>query len=328
MRSWALIFSLFHRIHATKGPSYRCNYRFEKTTRPHAKTAEGNARLALSTAIPLRGGSINKGNIVSTIQRIISRENVSFATRPTTLVKATLRFVQGGQSEVVPEHCSQYCSDVEIVGTSLLNPLRVLKLTLFAFAVVEIADCITENDHFRSVYKHLVHEGWERADKWWSKGRREGGLFRTTTWNTLIDNPQSLIQAWNEQFSPKVQRAMGVTIGLILSPIMWSLAAKTLTLVSLTVMISEINLHVGEKIEIALQRVSITMSELWGRVDVALETIRRTFRSLLSKTLHSSQAGFPVNDLNKTAPVSEEGLPLSLLQGLAIGLLFGFLAGV
>lgn len=316
MISWALIFFLLHLVDAIKGSS-------QQSKGP-------NARLALRAVLSTRGGSIQKENIGAIVQRIISPETVFYAMRPTALVKVTLRYLQG-QTDAVHERRAQYSTYLDAVRTSLFHPFRVLRLTLFAFVLVELADSLVQNNSFRSVYKEniepLVQEGWQRADKWWSKGRREGGLFHAATWSwkNINEHPQSVIKAWNEQFSRKVQRAMGVTFGLILSPIMWTLTTKTLTFVSIIVIISEINLYVGEKIEIALQRISLRLSNLWGRVDVALETIRRTFRSLLNKPSQVTQATLE-NNFNET--VSEEVLPISLQQGLAIGLLLGFLAGV
>ncbi|GAX21991.1 hypothetical protein FisN_25Hh209 [Fistulifera solaris] len=278
--------------------------------------------------------SIPKNDIVSPFQRLLSPDILSYATRPTTLVKATLRFLQGqsGVAEEQHSHSSVSNNDVDDAArTSIFHPFRVLKLTLFAFVLVEFVDCIVENDNFRSLYKEniepLIQEGWQRAARWWEKGRQEGGLFCSSTWSwkNINSSPQSIIKAWNEQFSPKVQRGIGLTFGLILSPIMWTLTARTITLSAIVVILSEINLYVGERIEIALRRVSLPLSNLWGRVDVALETIRRTFHALLHKSRQFAQHALD-KDSNQT--LSEEVVPISLQQGLATGLLIGFLAGV
>ncbi|GAX28737.1 hypothetical protein FisN_25Lh209 [Fistulifera solaris] len=279
-------------------------------------------------------GIIPKNDIASPFQRILSPDILSYAMRPTTLVKATLRFRQG-QSDVAEEQYSNSSvsnNDVDdTVRTSIFHPFRVLKLTLLAFVLVELVDCIVENDNFRSLYKEniepLIQEGWQRAARWWEKGRQEGGLFCPSTWSwkNINSSPQSIIKAWNEQFSPKVQRGIGLTFGLILSPIMWTLTARTITFSAIVVIISEINLFVGEKIEIALQRVSLSLSNLWGRVDVALETIRRTFHALLHKLRQFAQITLD-KDSNQT--LSEEVVPVALQQGLVTGLLLGFLAGV
>jgi hypothetical protein len=309
MRRLVFIFFFLHLVDASKGTKSR----FASTV------AEG---------------SILKNDIASPFQRIISPDILSYATRPTTLVKATLRFLQG-QSDAAEEEerlsSSDNNSDVAAVRTSIFHPLRVLKLTLFAFVLVEFVDCIVENDNFRSLYKEniepLIQEGWQRAARWWEKGRQEGGLFCPSTWSwkNINSSPQSIIKAWNEQFSPKVQRGIGLTVGLILSPIMWTLTVRTITFSAMVVIISEINMYVGEKIEIALRKVSLPLSNLWGRVDVALETIRRTFHALLHK---SRQFALAALDKDSNQTVSEEVVPISLQQGLAIGLILGFLARV
>ena len=207
--------------------------------------------------------------------------------------------------------------------TSLWHPLRVFKLFTLSFALVECLEFATGQEtlgkFWKTVVKPVLFAKWANLQNWWEKGRQKGGLFHGSTWEGA--SKHAFHQAWNQQMSVKYQRVLGTTLGLTMSPLLWT-AAGWVTQHGFTVLaVLQLNYFSGEQLELFLRPINKGLSEFWGDVDVNLERFRRWLGRKLAKPLA----------ILKTVPTQaseEDPLPAALEQGLIVGLFLGFLTGV
>jgi hypothetical protein len=203
-------------------------------------------------------------------------------------------------------HLANFCE------CSLWYPLRLLHSLVAAFFVAELV----EFGQTTTMSGNTRNEITSRVQTWWRMGRQRGvGLFSAQTWQQQKQHNRhaTLQKAWDRQFSRKYQCAMGVAVGLIASPLVWTLSslagwsynrgtstvaaamaaassasgdsvavvllgAAAISSVGLVVVaLLEVNHMVGERFELLLRRYLPkypNVSRMWGELDVACETAR------------------------------------------------------
>jgi hypothetical protein len=204
-------------------------------------------------------------------------------------------------------------------STRLLQPQRVLQLSALALLLSEsIFFCGTRVELLYASAKPTIAA-------WWTRGRSEHGLFNRTTWTSSSSsssssshNNASVIQAaWDQQFAPKYQWAVGCAVGMIVSPAAWSLGGTTAELLAVAYVAAELNHAVGWYLLYLLDRISPELAEAWGRMDAALETLR-------CKVLLAIKE--PVRMWQNIVPQALM-VPKVLRKGLLTGTILGYLLG-
>ena len=203
---------------------------------------------------------------------------------------------------------------------SIWFPPRLVESFVAAFAFAEVSEALWAGEGTSASPVRQVKE-------WWKKGRRpKDGLFRASTWSrkNREKNPAVIVAAWDRQFSRKHQKALGVLVGLILSPVLWSLTGLAGKLLAASLVVAEINHVLGEQVELLLQPFSEPVSQMWGRIDVLCERVRNTLRAFLKKPVSVSKTLW--KGLDERLP--DEAFPVVMQQGLLIGIVLGFVAGI
>jgi hypothetical protein len=120
-------------------------------------------------------------------------------------------------------------------AASASQPARILRLVIVALVLAQalettgILDANANKKFFDAWEKHAqplwedltynVQDWTSSVRHWWKEARRTGiGILSATTWS----DPVSLSNSWKTQVSPKYQTAVGLGIGMVFSPFLWT----------------------------------------------------------------------------------------------------------
>jgi hypothetical protein len=119
----------------------------------------------------------------------------------------------------------------------LLQPTRILRLTVASLLLAQVFETtgLLEDKSLPAAWrKHAqpflqdmtsnLQRWWKKYPSWWKAARSQGGLLSASTWS----HPALLSSSWKTHVSPKYQMAVGLGIGMVFSPAMWSIAAGLL----------------------------------------------------------------------------------------------------
>jgi hypothetical protein len=120
-------------------------------------------------------------------------------------------------------------------SNSLQQPVRILRLVIVALVLAQvfettgILDAGANKKLFAAWEKHAqphwedltynVQDWTSNVRQWWKEARKTGtGLLSAATWS----DPLLLSNSWKTQVSPKYQTAVGLGIGMVFSPLLWT----------------------------------------------------------------------------------------------------------
>lgn len=289
------------------------------------------------SALP-RGGDIPSGGLNNVFNKV---KSFLWETPPPEPAKSENIWKKAGNyfekqtsaAKERREYYQEHAGQVQHYAKNVLKPVRILQLTLVAVVMAELVEFIAGNQSLQSFWTGTLRPALmgrlSQIKVWWSKGRGTGGLFNGETWSQARQKqkPQIIIKAWNQQFSPKYQRAMGLAVGLILSPVLWSLtsvAAPYVGALGAGIAVAELNHYVGERIQDLLEPLSLPLSQGWSGIDQALEQVRGRFWDFVKKPVTVVQKS--VKDLDERVP--DELVPVPVQQGILVGALLGFCCGI
>jgi hypothetical protein len=117
----------------------------------------------------------------------------------------------------------------------LQQPARILRLVIVALVLAQVFETTGildagANKKFFAAWEKHAQPHWEdltynvqdwtsNVRQWWKEARKTGtGLLSAATWS----DPLLLSNSWKTQVSPKYQTAVGLGIGMVFSPLLWT----------------------------------------------------------------------------------------------------------
>jgi hypothetical protein len=211
----------------------------------------------------------------------------------------------------------------------LLNVGRIVKLGAAAWIIAELLHqlgCFQNSSGFvpkiAQVWKEHaegpVDEIKYRIHMWWMEERQYGGIFHSSTWQ----DPSLLLTKFRN-LPQRYQFAVGAGTGMILSPILWSVAMRAFKIMGCVYLFAELNDHwrstssIGESV---VEMVGFRGST-GENMNEFLETIRDAVRYTVNNPTSlwvEAQEG-----LQDYAP--GVGIPASVKQGFLLGTIVGFI---
>jgi hypothetical protein len=209
----------------------------------------------------------------------------------------------------------------------LLNVGRIMKLGVTAWILAELLHHLGCFDNPSGVGPKLAEVWKEHAEgpvaeikhrikMWWTEERRYGGLFHFSTYQD-----SSLLLAKFQGLPRRYQFAVGAGTGMILSPILWSVAMRAVKIIGCVYLFAELNEHWK-----ATSPIGESVVELMGfrgsggeNINELLETIRDFVHCTVSNPTSlwvEAQEG-----LRDYAP--GVGMPASAKQGFLLGTIIG-----
>jgi len=210
----------------------------------------------------------------------------------------------------------------------ILSPTRVVAIAVASYVLVQASQVATVGP--KKVWKQSIQPLWKRLQqpqsitqslhKWWTRNRQKNQLLHAKTWQGL--NPKKIVPAWNRALTAVQQRGVGWTVGWIVAPLLWTAATVVGQTAIAAVALSEVYNFVNQQTD-ALQK---TIKTLPGGefLDGTLQMVRAQVQAVIKSPLTTLQSG--LGELDDKVP--EEVLPVSLQQGIAVGVLMGLLSGL
>jgi hypothetical protein len=209
----------------------------------------------------------------------------------------------------------------------LLNVLRILKLGAAAWIVAELLHQLGCFQNSSGVVPKIAQIWKEHAEgpiadikyriqMWWMEERHYGGLFYSSTWK----DPSLLLSKFRN-LPQRYQFAVGAGTGMIISPILWSMAMRAFKVMGCVYLFAELNEYWRTTSSIGESVVELLgfRGSVGENINEFLETIRDAVRYTMSNPTSlwvEAQEG-----LQNYAP--GVGIPATAKQGFLLGTIVG-----
>ena len=207
---------------------------------------------------------------------------------------------------------------------ALMNPLQVVRLALTALLLSEslqrlgfLEDPAAAKAKIRDAFRKARLDFHESTRDLWREARHPGGWFHGSTWKNL-----GTLKRKVASMEPKHQMAVGLSFGLVLSPLVWSVAVPLVGVGGVAYVLAEANYFLQKKTG---KSVADRMGDLVeGNLGETLEKNLEQVRGLARKTVSdpSSLYGTVRDTLERFVP-DAGGLTPHIKQGIVAGMITG-----
>jgi hypothetical protein len=262
--------------------------------------------------------------------------------------RALLKQATREAKQFVPESGSTDATDTSHhsqTTTLILDPVRVVRLVLVSLLLSHVMSSTT-TDFLKETLNSLSFKWKKPAEQvlqdcvdnvhsWWGRARRDGGLFKQSTWT----NAHQLSRAWQTQVSPQYQSAAGLAVGMIFSPAAWSVVTGMMTVGTGVYVASELHHTLKQEWDEYWQSLSNIANQAqseggWNddfvmTVDAVLEDWRHTVRHWIQypETIYTALRDELRQDLGQRW-ANDSVVPPHMQRGLLLGAVVGLLVGV
>jgi hypothetical protein len=210
----------------------------------------------------------------------------------------------------------------------LLNGGRIVKLGVAAWIIAELLHqlgCFQNTSgvvpQIAKVWKEHaegpIDEIKYRVNVWWTEERQYGGLFHSSTWQ----DPSLLLSKFRN-LPQRYQFAVGAGTGMILSPILWSVAMRAFKLMGCVYLFAELNEHwrstssIGESV--------VELVGFRGSTGETMNEFLETFRDAIRYTVNNPTSLWAEAQEGLQDNSPGVGLPAAVKQGFLLGTIVGF----
>lgn len=232
-----------------------------------------------------------------------------------------------------------------------LEPTRILRLAILALVLAQLLesfDILGDNQKVFAAWKRHAQPAWQdlraNVQRWWKAATKTGGLLSAATWS----DPVLLSNSWKTQVSPKYQTAVGLGIGMVFSPVLWTAGQGLLKTGLGAYVVAEVvhqllGSQFGQEMDWSFPFGGTESREAEWNLDIAttvcdlLETWRHTVRDTIQRAQYVLQArddddisGYSYSYSYRSKPRRGDtgGLfPPHMRRGVLIGAVIGVLVG-
>lgn len=300
---------------------------------------EGHRKSPISLSI--RGGAFDTNQLRSSISTMFQKhiQPALQEAQASKFLEPVRQFIDqqtGNAQERRETYQDDTCTNLSTTTAEsailLIQPARILKLSGVAFVLAELltlSDLVDAPSIVTTAWRTRGKPIWDQVaapiTSWWKIARSKGGLLQASTWT----EPAALQNAWHSHVAPKYQLMTGLAVGLIFSPVVWTISASMIELGIGAYLASEVlyelKRHVPKNKWQNERRVGIgnLNHDIIARVDEALEG----WRSVVRKAILYPKSVW--SELRDRVDQQNGGgnFPKYMQRGVLIGVAVGVLAG-